>query len=275
MSAPLFKWAHFDALNRYRITLHQAFETTERIKADLGLASDQAFIRLHQPALEHMHIQVQAQLRYWPEILEWPYRIFYEQSDLVADLERFSSDYFRVVDALTRSERKKLLSTLDLSQPPFELNGRLKILSPTAGYPFAMQVKQQIFDLWIKYDRAAFTAKDLYSRSSLVLPRLVDFMQGAINAYAKNRKLDPMGSDGRIVGVRAMINDMKNLHAQIADATRDLGEGYANLASFLSGSLSDFKDLFTSISIERFGEMIESAMPRLELAEKLISHTRQ
>jgi hypothetical protein len=37
----------------------------------------------------------------------------------------------------------------------------MTILSPTAGYPFAMQVKQHVFDLWIKYDRAAFTAKDL------------------------------------------------------------------------------------------------------------------
>jgi hypothetical protein len=100
-------------------------------------------------------------------------------------------------------------------------------------------------------------------------------MQGAINAYATDRELDPIGNDGRIVEVRAMINDVNNLHAQIADATRDLGEGYANLASFLSGSLSDFNDLFTSASIERFGEMIESAMPRLELAEKLISHTRK
>lgn len=275
MSAPLFKLAHFESLNRYRITLQQAHESTERIKADLGLASNPAFIRLHQPALEHMRIQIQGQLQNWPEMLEWPYRIFYEQSDLVGDIQRFSSEYSRVIRSMTRSERKGLLSTLDFAAKPFELNGRLKLLNPGAGYPFALQMKQQVFDLWMKYDRAAFTAKDLYARSSMILPRLVDFIQGAITAYAKANTLDPLGNDAGIVGLRAMIEESKRQRVELADATTDLSEGYASLASFLSGSLSEFTNLFTSVSIERFEEMIESAMYRLELAEKLISHTRR
>lgn len=275
MSAPFFKLGHFEALNAYRITLQEALPTTEQVKADLGLTSNQAFIRLYQPSLDNALMQVRAQLQNWPTILEWPSLIFYQQSDLVADIKRFGTEYSRVLRTMSATERNGFLSSLDFSRAPFELNGRLKVLRPDAGYPFAQQTKQQLFNLWYQYDGAAFTCSNLYQNSSLILPRLVTFLQAAIEAYASTNNIDPLGNDPRIVTVRTVIKKTESDLASLAEATRDFAEGYSNLTSFLTGSLSEFVNLFTSITIERFRDMVESAMIRLELAEELISHTRQ
>jgi hypothetical protein len=275
MSAPLFKLSHFEALNSYRISLQQALPTIERVKADLGLISNQAFMRLHQPSLDNALMQARAQLQNWPQILEWPSLIFYQQSDLIADIKGFNAEYSRVLSTMSATERRGFLSSLDFSRAPFELNGRLKVLRPGAGYPFAQETKQQLFNLWHQYDGAAFTCSNLYQNSSLILPRLINFMEAAIDAYASANNVDPLSNDPRIVTVKALIQTTENDLARLAEATRDFSEGYSNLASFLAGALNELVDLFTSITIERFYAMVESVVIRLEFAEKLISHTRQ
>jgi hypothetical protein len=274
MSAPFFKLDHFEALNAYRITLQQLLPTTEQVKADFGLTSNQAFIRLHQPSLDNTLIQVRAQLQNWPKVLEWPSLIFYQQSDLIGDIKRFGIEYSRVLNTMSVTERNGFLSSLDFSRAPFELDGRLKVLSVGPGYPFAQQTKQQLFNLWYEYDGAAFTCSNLYQNSSLILPRLITFLQAAIEAYASTNNIDPLGNDPRIVTVRTVIKKTESELASLAEATRDFAEGYSSLAGFLTGSMSEFVNLFTSITIEQFHDRVESAMIRLELAEELISHTR-
>lgn len=274
MSTLRFKRTNFDVLNRYRITLHQASELTERVKADLGLNADPAFIRLYQPGLENTLRMVKAQLKYWPDILERPYHIFYQQSDLLADIQRFDDELSRVVSTMDRAWPEPLLSTLDFAVKPFELNGRLKVLRSAAGYPFAVQVKQHVLDLWLQYDRAFFTTNDLYARAPFSLPRLLDFLEGAVDAYVTGKNLGRRRNDPKVVAVVAIIDKIRRDHAEVMDILRNLNEGYADLASFMSGALSEFKDLFASISIERFQEMIEGAMPRFEIAEEWIDHTK-
>lgn len=275
MSTPYFKLSHFETISNYRLTLRQAQQLTEHAKTDLGLTSNQVFIQLHQPSLDNTFRQAKGQLKHWPELFDWPNRIFYQQVDLVADIRRFAAEYSRVIDGMNSVEREGFLASLDFSRAPFELSGRLKVLSPGAGYPFAQQTKQHLFNLWHQYDGAAFTCSNLYQNSSLVLPRLITFLQAAIDAYARANNVDPLGNDPRIVTVRVLIQKIESDAERLAEATRDLSEGYSSLASFLMGALNEFVNLFTSITIVQFRNMIESAMIRLELAEELIGHTRQ
>ncbi len=275
MSTPFFALTNFEALNRYRITLQLAKETTDRVKQELGLTSNQAFVQLHQPSLDMTLIQVRGRLQSWPELFEWPNRIFYQQSDLVGDIRRLDAEYSRVLDGMNTAERGGFLSALDFSRAPFELNGRMKVLSVGPGFSFAQQVKQHVLNLNNQYNSAAFTCSNVYQNSSLILPRLINFMQVAIETYAKERNVDPLGNDARIVTVRALIEQMKDEQRLLADASRDLSEGYSNLERLVSGALDEFKDLFTSITLQRFHEMIESALVRLELAEELIEQTRR
>lgn len=265
-----FPLSHYDVLSRYRLTLQQAVETTERIKSDFGLRSNAAFMQLHEPSLEHIFIQARGQLANWPDLLQWPYKVFYQQSDLAVDIMRSHSSLNAVIATMPLSERKGFLSTLDFARAPFELNGQLKILKPTLGLPFARQVKQCVEQLWLEYDRGAFTLKDLYPRASVVIPRLIDFMQGAINAYAAANNLDPTGTDRKLVAVRLMIDNMKADHLKLADAVRDLSEGYSQLAYLLSGSAGQLTDLFTTITIQQFQQKLESASTYLELAEAAV-----
>ena len=55
----------------------------------------------------------------------------------------------------------------------------------------------------------------------------------------------------------------------------DISEGYTNLERLVSGAVDEFIDLLTSMTLQRFHDMIESALVRLELAEELTEHTRQ
>lgn len=275
MPKPYFKLSHFEAISNYRMTLRQAQQLTEHAKTDLGLTSNQAFIRLHQPSLDNTFRQAEGQLKHWPALFDWPNRIFYQQVDLVADIRRFAAEYSRVIDGMNLVEREGFLASLDFSRPPFGLSGRLKVLSPGAGYPFAQQTKQHLFNLWHEYDGASFTCNNLYQDSSPILPRLINFLQAAIVACASANNVDPLGNDPRIVTVRALIQKIESDVARLAEATRDLSEGYSSLASFLMGSLNEFVNLSTSITIVRFHNMVESAMIRLELAEELIEHTQQ
>ena len=199
-------------------------------------------------------------------------RIFYQQSDLVGDIRRLDAEYSRVLDGMNTAERGGFLSALDFSRAPFELNGRMKVLSVGPGFSFAQQVKQHVLNLNNQYNSAAFTCSNVYQNSSLILPRLINFMQVAIETYAKERNVDPLSNDAGIVTVRALIEQMKDEQRLLADASRDLSEGYSNLERLVSGALDEFKDLFTSINLQRFHEMIESALVRLELAEELIEH---
>ncbi|WP_285351810.1 hypothetical protein [Pseudomonas sp. ME-P-057] len=274
MSTPFFKLTHFEVINDYRIMLNQASDMTERVKADLDLASDRAFIQLHQPSLDDTFLQVNEQLRNWPELFDWPHRIFYQQSDLITDIRLFDAEYSRVIDQLTATERKGLVSELDFSQSPFELNGRMKVMSPGAGYSFAQQTKQLIYNLWYQYDGASFACRNLYQRASSILPRLINFMQAAISAYARAKNIDPLSDDSRILTVRTLIQKTERDLEKLTAARKDLSEGYSNLADFLSGALSEFVNLFPSVTIEGFHHVIESAMIRLELAEALTRHTR-
>lgn len=275
MPKPFFTLDNFEALNRYRITLQQARETTDRVKRELGLNDNQAFIRLHQPSLDNAFLQVRSQLQNWPELFEWPNRIFYQQSDLVGDIKRFDADYSRVMEGMTAAEREGFLSELDFSRAPFELNGRLKVLSVGAGLPFAQQMKQHVINLSTQYNSASFTCSDLYQNSSLILPRLINFMQMAVETYARESNVDPLGNDARIAVVKALIEKTKDDQRQLTDASMELSEGYSSLARLVSGALDEFKELFTSIRMQRFHEMVESALSRLELAEGLTGHTRQ
>jgi hypothetical protein len=275
MSKAYFKSSHFQVISNYRNTLAQLSEMTDRVKADLGLTANEAFIRLHQPSIDNVFLQARGQLQHWPELFEWPNRGFYQQMDLVADIRRFDAEYSRVLGGMSRVEREGFLSSLDFSRAPYELNGVLKVLSPAAGFPFAQQTKQHLFNLWHQYDGAAFTCSNLYQDSSLILPRLIDFMDAAINAYASANGIDPLSNDHRIVAVRALMQTTRAELGALAETTRDLSEGYSNLASLLSGALGEFANLYTSATIEEFQAMVESAMIRLELAEELIGHTRQ
>lgn len=274
MSIPFFKLTHFEVINGYRMMLDQALDMTERVKADLGLASDQAFIQLHQPSLDDTFLQVNEQLRNWPELFDWPHRIFYQQSDLITDIRLFDSEYSRFIDQLNATERKGLVSALDFSQSPFELNGRMKVMSPGAGYSFAQQTKQLIYNLWYQYDGASFACRNLYQRASSILPRLINFMQAAISAYARAKNIDPLSDDSRILTVRTLIQKTERDLEKLTAARKALSEGYSNLADFLSGALSEFVDLFPSVTIEGFHHVIESAMIRLEQAEDLTRHTQ-
>lgn len=275
MSKAYFKLSHFQVISNYRNTLAQLSEMTDRVKADLGLTANESFIRLHQPSLDNVFLQARGQLQHWPELFEWPNRIFYQQMDLVADIRRFDAEFSRILGGMNRAEREGFLSSLDFSRAPYELNGLLKVLSPAAGFPFAQQTKQHLFNLWHQYDGAAFTCSNLYQDSSLILPRLIDFMDAAINAYASANSIDPLSNDHRIVAVRALRQTIRAEIGGLAETTRDLSEGYSSLASFLMGSLNEFVNLSTSITIVRFHNMVESAMIRLELAEELIEHTQQ
>lgn len=275
MSTPFFKPDNFEALNRYRMTLQEAKQTTDRVKEELALTSNQAFIQLHQPSLDNAFIQVRGQLQNWPELFEWPNRIFYEQSDLVGDIKRFDAEYSRIMDEMTREERAGFLSALDFSRAPYELNGRLKILSVGPGFPFGLQLKQHVINLANQYRIASVTCNNVYQNSSLILPRLMDFMQVAIDTYARENTVDPLGSDAKIAMVMTLMEQMKEDGKLLADASRDLSEGYVNLERLVSGAVDEFIDLFTSITLQRFHDKIESALVRLELAEELTEHTRQ
>lgn len=273
MYSKSFPLAHYDALNRYRLTLQNAEEMTKGIKADLGLKSDPVFIRLHQPSLDHTFIQVKGQLANWADLLNWPYRIFYQQSDLVADIKRLNSDLNAVVAAMRPNERRGFLSTFDFSQPPFALAGQLKLFTPTLGLPFAQKVKQTVEQLWQEYDRAAFNLDDLDLRVSLVLPPLIRFMQAAIKAYAAANNLDAEGNDRRIVAVRLMINTMDADSIKLAYAIRQLSAGYAELAFLLSESARQFTNIFTSTTLQQFQEKLKAAVVCLETAEAKLRPT--
>lgn len=275
MPVPFFTLTNFEALNRYRITLQQAQGTIDRMKQELNLTSNKRFCQLHQPSLDNAFIEVSNQLRNWPELFEWPNRIFYQQSDLVIDIRLLDAEYSRVINGMTWAERGGFLSGLDFSRAPFELNGRFKVLSVRAGLPFAQQLKQHVLNLTTQYNTASFTCSDVYQKSSLILPRFLNVMEAAIETYARESSVNPLGNDARIVAVRTSIEEMRNDQRRMADASRELSEGYSNLARLVSGALDEFKDLLTSITLQRFHEMVESALVRLELAEELTGHVRQ
>ena len=55
----------------------------------------------------------------------------------------------------------------------------------------------------------------------------------------------------------------------------DISEGYISMERLVSGAVDEFIDLFASMTLQRFHDMTESALIRLELAEELTEHTRQ
>jgi hypothetical protein len=275
MSQQPFRLSHYETFDRYRRVLQGAKQTVEQVKTALGLTAHHTFIKLHQPALNGLFIQIRAELEYWPDELLWGFPVFYHQSVLAADIHCFCEDYSRVSSQLTADAQAGALSALDFSLAPFALKGRLKVLNAGTGYRFASQLKQRVFNLYAHYDQAAFKTNALYLRSSNLLPRLIDFMEGAIKAYADIHRLDPLGADRKILAVRATIETLSATDKSYSHATMAVSEGYSNMSHALAGATDVFKTLFQTTTVRQFMRMSESVRIRFEQAEKLIQHTQQ
>lgn len=270
MTGSLFSTADYEALGRYRSLLQQLPMQMSAVTNDLALQSDPQFMRLHQAALDNTLLQASAQLQNWPAQLDWPNGVFYRLIDIDKDIQLFTGQLIPAVDSMNRQQRQQPLATLDLDKLPFMLNGRLKLLSVRPALAFAKDIKQHLDTTWLDLDRTAFALEALHTQTYIVIARIIDFLGGAIDSYARRKNLQPAHPDAMITAIRNMIEKLRVDDRATTAAAMKLSEDYARLESLMEGAIRTLVNLPSTITINTFKDNMEMLSPSLTEAKALL-----
>jgi hypothetical protein len=259
----------FDVLHQYHATLTNLPKQAQWLEEHLGISTEPSFVKLYKPSLDETLRLVSNRLGQWPDLFAIYPKSFHDQQRLNADIRLFNEIFESTIAGLPSSQRRDYLSTLDLRQIPFLLEGKLLVLTVGPAWPFAQQLKNKVAATYSEFYSASGVINQLDKNNREILPRYVDFMKGAVDVYIDKHTLDPNKGDARTAAVNVDIAKLEALGADLVSATHKLAEGFTLLFKMQEEALKEFSTLFSTISITNFQLMVDLAIPALDTAEKM------
>ena len=260
---------HFQTLSEYHTTLTRMPQRAQWLVEHLGIGNEPLFLQLYKPALDKTLWLASNRLNQWPDLYTVYPKAFHDQQRLNADIRLFNERFESTLDTLPRDQRQDYLSKLDLRQSPFQLEGKLLVLTVGPAWPFAQEMKAKVTQTYSAFYSGAGVIDRLYQNNREILPRFEDFMNGSLDVYIGKHKLDPSKGDARTAVVKGDIEQTELQISSLVRATEELHEGFARLVNMQGEASKEFSSLFSTISAANFQLMVELAIHSLDEAERM------
>lgn len=256
-------------LANYRLFLKNLPEQVNSIKTELNMLSDKEFKQRVEPSLVYVLPVAKNKSDSWSIEFNQMLHGHYNLCGLIADLIFFAHQLAGATALMTKPQRSNSLSTLNLQQPPFSLAG-LAFLHASSPVILLQQIKLHIHDAWKKCFDSAFHSSTLSDGVSLVIPRIINFMDASIDIYAArcNINLDLTITDSALDIVIKTADKTRNDYTDTLIAASDLYAYLSNIHALLDEPDRLIARVFQSSTINELNEAMKGMVPSLNVLKE-------
>ncbi|WP_299827614.1 hypothetical protein [Pseudomonas sp.] len=180
----------FDILENYKSFLRALPDQVESVIVTLDLQSLSEYRRVLEPSIRLVVPIARNRLNSWLVDLS---RTQAEHANVILfidDLITLSDQLAAATATMTTAQRKMPLHGLDFQRAPFTLADHFKVIKSATIKGMVDQSRRYLNDYSKKSADTTFYLSNVTDSIPEIVPRISDFMKGAISIYARHKKID-------------------------------------------------------------------------------------
>ncbi|WP_297831206.1 hypothetical protein [Pseudomonas sp.] len=179
----------FKTFGSYKAFLQNLPQQVESVIRDLKLSSIAEFNQYLEPALLNIMPTANNRLNTWRVELDRTRARHDGVILFINDLIMLSEQLTAATATMTRGQTKLPLYDLDLRLPSFTL-ATLHVINAGPIDAMVEQIKREINNLCNEFSNRTFYLSSVTVSIPLIMPRIIDFMEGAIRLYTEHKNID-------------------------------------------------------------------------------------